>query len=104
MAKKIVVHCRCHRMVPPAGGGRKGAAQRLTGYSRKERTAPSNRLRSFGPVTNKGTVAKYLSPSRDTVSRIPKNPPGPQGYSAWACGFTPQRQPRLLLQDSSEIG
>jgi hypothetical protein len=27
----------------------------------KERAAPSGRLRSFGPVTSQGTVAKYLS-------------------------------------------
>ena len=35
----------------------------------KERAAPSGRLRSFGPVTSQGTVAKYLSEGRDTVSR-----------------------------------
>ena len=35
----------------------------------KERAAPSDRLRSFGPVTSQGTVAKYLSEGRDTVSR-----------------------------------
>src|SRR5689334_6046989 len=85
MAKKIVVHCRCHRMVPPAGGGRSASAQRLTGYSRKERAAPSNRLRSFGPVTHQGTVAKYLSPSRDTISRMPKNPTGAIGL--WCLGL-----------------
>jgi hypothetical protein len=61
MAEKKVVHCRCHRMILPAGGGRSALAQGLTHYCMKERVAPSNRLRSFGPVTNQGTVAKYLS-------------------------------------------
>lgn len=78
MAEKIVVHCRCHRMMLPAGGGRSALAQGLIHDSMKERAALSSRLRSFGSVTNQGTVAKYLSPSRDTVSRIPKSPPGPQ--------------------------
>jgi hypothetical protein len=27
----------------------------------EERPAPAGRLRSFGPVTSQGTVAKYLS-------------------------------------------
>ena len=35
----------------------------------KERAAPFGRLRSFGSVTSRGTVAKYLSKERDTVSR-----------------------------------
>ena len=35
----------------------------------KERAAPSGRLRSFGSVTSRGTVAKYLSEGGDTVSR-----------------------------------
>jgi hypothetical protein len=35
----------------------------------KERAAPFGRLRSFGPVTSQGTVAKYLSEGRDTVAR-----------------------------------
>jgi len=96
MAERVVVHCRCHRMMLPVGGGRSASAQGLTHYSMMEKAAPSNGLRSFGPVTNQGTVAKYLSPGRDTVSRIPKNPPGPQGYGAWVCGFTPQRQPKFL--------
>jgi hypothetical protein len=73
MAEKIAVHCRCHRMVLPAGGGRSEVAQGLTNYSTKERAALSDRLRSFVPVTNQGTVVKYLNQSRDTISRIPKS-------------------------------
>ena len=35
----------------------------------KEGAVPSGRLRSFGSVPSQGTVAKYLSEGRDTVSR-----------------------------------
>ena len=35
----------------------------------KERAAPFDRLRSFGPVTSQETVAKYPSEDRSTVSR-----------------------------------
>jgi hypothetical protein len=91
MAEMIAVHCRCHRMVLPADGGRSALAQGLTRYSMKERVAPFNGLRSFGPVTNQGTVAKYLSPSRNMVSLMSKNPPGPQammlGTRGSACCF-----------------
>jgi hypothetical protein len=34
----------------------------------KERAAPFGRLRSFGPVTSQGTVAKYLSQRKDIVA------------------------------------
>lgn len=33
----------------------------LQDYRLNERAAPSDRLKSFGPVTNQGTVANYLS-------------------------------------------
>jgi len=35
----------------------------------REHAARSGRLRNFGSVTRKGTVAKYLSEGRVTVSR-----------------------------------
>ena len=48
-------------MVSPDGRGRSSVAQGVTGLRKKERAASFGRLRSFGPVTSQGTVAKYLS-------------------------------------------
>src|SRR2546427_9665005 len=61
----------------------------------RERPAPSGRLRSFGSVTSQVTVAKYLSETRDTVSRerslrVATLMDGRRGYvplaSNWKCG------------------
>ena len=82
MAEKIVVHCRCHRMVLSAGGGRSAVAKGLTHYSMKESAAPSDRLRSFGPLTNQGTVAKYLSHSMNNTNQMNQINPCRQSRSA----------------------
>ena len=48
-------------------GGEIRYHRELQALSMKERAAPSGRLRSFGSVTSRGTVAKYLSEGGDTV-------------------------------------
>ena len=61
---------------------------------KKERAAPFDRLRSFGPVTSQETVAKYPSEDRDTVSRERRlrvaKTDGRRDYvplaSRWRCG------------------
>jgi hypothetical protein len=56
-------------MVSRESRGRRSVPQRVTSLRKKERAASSGRLRSFGPVTSPGAVAKYPSEDRDTVSR-----------------------------------
>ena len=73
----------------------------------EERAAPSGRLRSFGSVTSPGTVAKYPSGDRDTVSRerslrVAKTD-GRRDYvplaSRWRCGsgMTPPHSTQRTL-------